>query len=172
MGISEYFRRRSRIEAYAKEIFQKRLAIYEALFHKINKARNIASDIFQNPDYSKDKRYSIWSDVVMEIAEHNDKNELYLNDEISLHCLSTIIGVDEYYYIKDPKEKENHIQQFRNNCTKLISMIKDESGLSKMHKLFGTITKAKHQSDFIAYYREMKKKYAKEGASAFKDTSE
>src|SRR2546423_653818 len=35
--INEYFRRRNRVELYSKEIFQKRLSVYEKLYEKIYK---------------------------------------------------------------------------------------------------------------------------------------
>ena len=170
--ISEYFRRNSRVETFAKEIFQKRLKIYETLYYKINNARSIASDIFANPEYSKDERHAIWSEVVMDIAEYNDKHALFLHDEIIVHCLSSLMGIDEYYYIDKSEEKEKYIQQFRDNCVNLIGMIKNEVGLTKIQKLFGKITGAKHESEIIKYYKELKQKYKKKGIKALSDAEE
>ena len=170
--ISEYFRRTSRVETFAKEIFQKRLKIYETLYYKINNARSVASDIFENQEYSKEERHTIWSEVVMDIAQYNDKHALFLHDEITVHCLSSLMGIDEYYYIEKTEEKEKHIQQFRDNCVNLIGMIKNEVGLTKIEKLFGKITGAKHESEIIQYYKELKKKYNKKGVKAINETEE
>ncbi len=47
--ISEYFRRRSRVEVYAQGLFQKRLNVYEKLYSKLVTAREVASDVIENP---------------------------------------------------------------------------------------------------------------------------
>ena len=77
--------------------------------------------------------------------------------------MMTFMGIEEIYYIEDPADKENAIQQFRDNCNNLRLMIKRESGLEKLEKLFTTITKAKHQSEMIDYYRKTKERYDKDG---------
>jgi hypothetical protein len=108
----------------------------------------------------------------MDIAEYNDKHMLYLNEEITIHCFMIILDIDNIYYIEDPKEKEKTIQQFNNNCVNLISMIRKETGLEKLDKFFTSITKAKHQSEIIDYYKELKEKYKKEGPEAIANKSE
>ena len=142
------------------------------LYYKINNARSIASDIFENPEYSNEERHAIWSEVVMDIAEYNDKHAIFLHDEITVHCLSSLMGIDEYYYIDKTEEKEKHIQQFRDDCVNLIGMIKNEIGLTKIEKLFGKITGAKHESEIIQYYKEVKKKYKKKGIEAISEKEE
>jgi hypothetical protein len=74
----------------------------------------------------------------------------------------TLIDVDEIFYLTDKNEREEKAQYFRDNCKKLLTMIKEESGLKQIEKLYGSLTKAKHQSDFIDLYREARKKYLKE----------
>ena len=59
--LGEYFRRGRRIELYSKEIFQKRLQIYEELYKKIGEAKKIADDIIENPKYSKEERKELLS---------------------------------------------------------------------------------------------------------------
>ena len=50
--LNEYFRKKSRIEIYSKEVFQKRLEIYEELYKKMEDSYLIAQDIIENPDSS------------------------------------------------------------------------------------------------------------------------
>lgn len=170
--ISEYFRRSSRIETYAKEVFQKRLKVYEKLFQLISHARDISTEVIDSTDLTKEQRKEIWTGIVMKMANFNDKNQLHLNDEISLHSLMTLIGVEDIFYIEDKKEKENKKQEFRDNCTNLIEMIRNESGLQEISKHFGSITKAKHSSDYIEAYREMKTRYEKKGREGFEEITE
>ena len=74
--ITEYLRRRNRIENYSHLIFEKRLKIYENLYNKINAISSDSTDIIENPEYSKDERLNKWSPVVLDLAEYLDQNKL------------------------------------------------------------------------------------------------
>lgn len=161
--ISEYFRRRSRIEDYAKDVFAKRLKVYEELHSKMSEARRIAPDIMDSPDFSEEERKRVWSDVVFDIADFNDRNELYINEEIAIHCFLTLIGVEDIFYIEDAKEQENEREKFNRNSARVISLIRDETGLEKIDRHFGTLTKPRRRSEYIKLYREAKRKYGRQG---------
>lgn len=159
--LNEFFRRRSRIEIYSKEVFEKRLRVYEELYEKMEGGFLIASDVIENPSHSKKERHAIWSTVVMDIATFTDDNGLYLNENLIVHCMMTVIGVEDIYYIKDPKEKEEELQKFRKGYADAKRMIKKETGLEELDKLFGSISKAKHDSDYISYYQRRKRELGK-----------
>ena len=160
--IAEYFRRSNRIENYSHAVFEKRLNIYETLYIKLNKIQCASTDIIENPKYSKEERLNEWSPVVLDLAEHLDQNKLYIDEDISIHCMLTVVGVEEIYDIRNNKKKKKEEQLFRNNINKAISMIKVETGLRKIDNLFKSITKAKHKSDFITEFNSAKKKYQKD----------
>lgn len=164
--ISEFFRRHSRIEDYAKEIFMKRLSVYEELHSKMSEARKTATDIMESNDLSDEDRNAIWSDRVLDVAGFNDANELYVNEEIALHCLMTLIGVDDIYYIEDDEEKQKEKEKFWQNSARTIAMIRNETGLEKIDRYFGSLTKIKHKSEYIDLYQETKKKYNKPGRTS------
>ena len=159
--LNEYFRRRSRIEIYSKEVFQKRLSVYEELYKKIEGSFLIANDVIESPDYSKEERHNIWSEVMMNVAMFTDENGLYLNDNLIVHCMMTLIGVEDIYYVKDPEEKKKEVEKFGDGYANAKKMIKKETGLEALDKLFGSISKAKHKSDYIAYYQRLKKELGK-----------
>ncbi len=159
--LNEYFRRRTRVEIYSKEVFDRRLTIYEALYEKMLAAYSIATDIIEKPDYSKEERHAIWSQVVLDVAKFTDDNNLYLNENLIVHCMMTLIGVEDIYYIKDSKRRKQEIEQFRESCGDAKKMIRKESSLEALDRLFGTISKAKHQSDYIAHYQRLKKEMGK-----------
>ena len=159
--LNEYFRRRSRVEIYSKEVFQKRLTIYEARYEKMLAAFSIAADIIEKPDYSKEQRHAIWSEVVLDVAKFTDDNNLYLNENLIVHCMMTLIGVEDIYDIKNAKRKKQQIEQFGEACGAAKKMIRKESGLEALDKLFGTISQAKHESDYIAYFEKLKKEMGK-----------
>ncbi|OLE54566.1 MAG: hypothetical protein AUG51_07735 [Acidobacteria bacterium 13_1_20CM_3_53_8] len=159
--INEYFRRRNRVELYSKEIFQKRLSVYEKLYEKIYKISPIAHDIMENPKYSEEERHEIWSSVVFDMAKFMDSNELYLNENITVHCVSALIGVEDVYYMEDPEEKKGEIENFTKSIANARKMIKAETGLEALDKLFSSISKAKHESEIISYYQKLKRELKK-----------
>lgn len=159
--LNEYFRRRNRIETYSKEVFQKRLAIYEELYKKMEDAYLIANDVIENPDYSKEERYTIWSNVGMNVANFTDQNGLYLNDNLTVHCMMTLIGIEDIYHMTDLEQKNTEIAKFREAYRAAKNMIRKEAGIEALDKLFGSISKANHKSDFIDYYRKRKKELGK-----------
>lgn len=159
--INEFFRRKNRVELYSKEIFQKRLSVYENLYEKMNESSSLASDIIENRTYSKEERHKIWSAIVFDVAEFADSNGLYLNENIVVHCLASLVGIEDIYYIEDPEERKEQIQRMRESFANAKKMIKAETGLEALDKLFGSISKAKHESDIISYFQERKKELKK-----------
>ena len=160
--LNEYFRRRRRIEAFGEKIFDKRLEIYEEFHQKLSGSMEIASDIIENPNYSQEERHEIWSEVMFDIAKFADTNELYLNEDITLHCLTTLMGVEEIYAVEDDAEKQTIVKDLHKKMSSGRQMIRKEIGLHELDKLFKTLTKAKHKSDIIDYANELRKKYKNE----------
>jgi hypothetical protein len=159
--INEYFRRRNRVELYSKEIFQKRLNVYEKLYEKLGEISLIAGDIMENPKYPEEERNEIWSSVVFSMAKFMDSNGLYLNDNIVVHCMSALVGIEDVYDMEDPEEKKGEIENFTESIANARKMIKAETGLEALDKLFGSISKAKHESEIISYYQRRKKELEK-----------
>jgi hypothetical protein len=159
--LNEYFRRRSRIEIYSKEVFEKRLSAYEELYKKMEGAFLIAGDIIERSNYSKEERHEVWSEVVLNVAAFTDENGLYLNENLIVHCMLTLIGVEDIYYIEDPKEKKEQVERFGEGYVNAKKLIRKETGLEALDKLFGSISKAKLESDYISYYQRRKKKFGK-----------
>lgn len=164
--ISEYFRRHSRIEGYARDIFMKRLSVYEELYSKMHEARKISDEVIESDNLSEEDRKAIWSDKVLDIAGFNDSHQLYINEEIALHCLMTLIGVEEIYYNEDAEEKQKEKERYWQNHAKTIAMIRNETGLQQIDRYFGSLTNAKHKSEYIDLYKETRKKYKKQGRIA------
>ena len=155
--LTEYFRRQSRIEIYSKEVFQRRLDVYENLYKKVDDVYLTASDIIENPDYSQEKREKIMSDVVTDVATFVDQNGLYLNENLVAHCMLTFIGLEDIFKISDSTDKEAQINEFQEAYKKARLLIKKETGIEALDKLFGSISKAKLDSKYISLFQEVKK---------------
>jgi hypothetical protein len=91
------------------------------------------------------------------VAGFFDEHELYINEELAVHCVPILMGVEDIYYIDDKDEKEREIKRFRNNLLAAKRMIRKEAGIADLDKLYRSITRPKHSSPFIEYYRKKKK---------------
>ena len=159
---NEYFRRKSRIENYSSRVFEKRIQTYEELYNRVSACSLIISDAIENPDYSKEERKAIVSKAIFELAQFGDKYDFYLNEHIVIQYMTLLVGVEDIFDIEDKGEKEKEVQRVRKHLRDTKKMIRKESGIEQLDKLFRSITRAKHKSELINYYEEMKKQQRKE----------
>jgi len=155
--LTEYFRVKNRIELFSSKVFDKRLATYEELYKKLTDSLDIAKDVIENPNYTKEERTEIWNTFVLSIASYNDEHSLYLNEDISVHCLALFFDVDEIHYIKNPEKKKKEIDQFYKSIRDAKEMIRKETGLHELDKYFRTIIKFKPTSEIIEYLNRRRK---------------
>lgn len=156
----EYFRRRSRIEGYSKEVFLKRLEVYETLYGKLNVAATLASAFERAENDNLEDLVSLTHALVLGTAQFTDDMGLYINDEVFMQCMLTLLILPSDGTPKELEEfKRNQVKRFRENHYTSRLMIKEETGLAELDKLFHGLTKAKHDSDFVNYYRERKKQH-------------
>ena len=67
------------------------------------------------------------------------------------------IGIEDIYGASDQKEKKRSMDRFHGDFKNAKQMIRKESGVTDIDNLFKTITKAKHSSRMIEYYRKLSK---------------
>lgn len=156
-GLTEYFRRTSRIETYSAAIFQKRLSIYEALFNKIAGYQDIVAAIMADEKHSDEERHIATSHIVLDIAKYCDENAFYLNEELVVLCTCAYMGAEDVMKLKDLMQREERVQTVRNNLADAKEMIRREAGIKRIDKFFGTVTKAKLSGHIIERYREIAK---------------
>jgi len=160
-SLTELLRRSSRIESYALRIFDKRMQIYEELFSKVRNAQTVAEEVMSDNSDSAEERHSRISVIVLDLAEFCDRNQLYLNEGLALHCTGSVMGAEEVADVKDANEREVRAQHVRSNLKEAKQMIKAESGITRMDKFFGKLTQAKLSSPMIDYYRQLQKEKRK-----------
>lgn len=95
-----------RIENYATSVFEKRLDLYEELFRRISQYSEVATEIIENDKLTRDQRHDFVSVALHEVAGFCDEHELYLNEELTLHCCAILVGVEDIHYIKEIRMKE------------------------------------------------------------------
>jgi len=156
-GLSEVLRRSNRIESYASRVFDKRMEMYEQLFTKFIDAQAMALEVMERGKHTKEERHAMISAVILDIADFSDRNALYLNEELAIHCTGALMGAEDVADIGDEKERDDAAGHVRANVRNAIQMIKAESGISRINRFFGKLTRAKISSPMIDYYRGLSK---------------
>lgn len=155
--LNELLRRRNRIEGFAARVFDKRLEIYEGLYERVCACGEVASDVAENPAYAEEERHALVSVAIHEIASWCDKHDMYINEEITIHCVPLLMGVEEVYGMSDTEAKGERMRQFHKDLLDARRMIRKEAGISDIENVFSGITKAKRSSPIINLYRAKKK---------------
>jgi hypothetical protein len=161
--INEILRRRNRIESYAGRVFDKRLEIYEGLYQRVAGLGSLATDLIENPNYCHEERHQIVSVAVHDVAGWCDDNDMYINEELSVHSVPLLMGIEDVYDMKDEAEKQQVIKQFRENLRAAKKMLRKEAGIEGIEKLFSRITKPRRSSPIIEAYREEKERRGAKG---------
>lgn len=156
--INEYFKRKDRESLHSDSIFQKRLKVYEGLYEKMHNASEISREVIEEKNLSKKERHKIWSAIALDIAGYTDKNKLYLNEKIAVHCMLTLIGVEEIHSLsKDEQKKET--SKFYTGLKEVGDLIKEETGLKRLDKFFDKVNKPEISSSYIEAFNEIKEEY-------------
>jgi hypothetical protein len=156
--INEVVRRRNRIETYAGHVFDKRLEIYEGLYQRVAATSTLATDLIDNSCYSHEDRHQLVSAAVHDIASWCDENDMYINEELTVHCVPLLMGMEDVFEMKDEAAKQAAVAHFRENLRAAKKMIRKEAGIEDIEKLFSRITKPRRSSAIIEAYREEKQR--------------
>lgn len=154
--LNELLRRRSRIESFSSTVFERRLGIYEELFKKIQAAYQIATDLIENPAYSKEQRHDIVSDAILDIASFCDENDLFIDSDLVAHCTALLMGVEVIFHMTDEAEKQKAIHDFRDEYANTKRIIAEDSGVQQVNALFKSIAKPKLSSPIIDRINELR----------------
>lgn len=157
--LNEHFRRRNRVEVYSTKVFEKRLEVYEGLLSAINNAETEVNDAIENEAEPLAKRQQKAFVAGLRVMEFADKYSLYLNDEITVHCGAAFVGVSDILEMKNGKKRKEAIDHYRTMVGDAKKMIRAESGMSEIDRTFRTVTKAKHSSPVIDFYRQKKREH-------------
>lgn len=161
--LNELLRRRNRIENYSTIVFDRRLRLYEELNKRVSHYYEVADVILENKSLTAEERKSLVSDAIFQVAEFCDENELYINEEITVHCVPILMGFEEVPDIKN-KSKRNHVvEKLRADLLAAKRMIRKEAGITDIEKLFSSITKSEHSSPTIEYFRKLKTETGRKG---------
>lgn len=158
---NELLRRSNRIESYAQKIFEKRLEIFEELYSRLAACGSVGDQVINSPSLDSEDLHNLVRDAVHDVAEWCDLHALYLNEEVTLQCISLLIGIENIHAVEDPDEKQKMVDEFYSQLRYTKNMLKKESGIEDINTSFTKMIKAKYTSPTIDYYRSMKKEKRK-----------
>jgi len=156
--LNEFLRHRNRRELYAPKIFEKRLAAYEELVEKINEGSHVASEVISRDDLSAEQRHDLISVVVHSVGEFVEKNQLYLDEDLTVHCMALFMGVEEIHDAAE-NEKEDLLNHYYEMRKEALRMVAEDSGVAEINRLFKSINKPRIDGSLIQYYRNLKSAY-------------
>jgi hypothetical protein len=160
VALNEWIRRSNRIEAYAAAVFQKRFSVYEQLWEKVRGAKDVADAVLEDASLTPEQRHEVVSGVMLDIAKFCDDNGLYLNEEVTVHCCTVFMGVEDIVPELSKKKREQLLSGFNTKFNQAKEIIRAETGLKRMDRLFRALTKAKYSSSVIEYFRVVQKERA------------
>ncbi len=158
--LNEHFRKTNRIENYSSKVFDKRLEIYEKLMLLVHEKSSLVTELIENieviEEITKDMAHEACFKAGLEVMEYCDINQLYINEDITVHIGAAFVGTGDIIDA-DKESKKVQLKNFKISVLEAKKMIKAESGIEELNDLFKQITKAKHDSPIITYFRELKK---------------
>ncbi len=159
--ISEYFKVRGREALFSEEIFKRKIVIYENLFRVMWDAYEKNSELIStnalSSEQSEEQRKKVWSPTILGVAAYLDENKLYISEELTIHCISSLIGGEDLPVMNEEEKKDFYL-----NRSRTIDLIKEESGLKRLDNFLGKINNVKLKSGYIEMYQRFKKEHPTE----------
>lgn len=157
---NELLRRRSRIEQYSQEIFLRRLQVYEGLYQKLRATSNVVYALEKDPSENWSNILDESSSVFLDLARYTDECKLYLDEEVVMHCYLTalVLPTRSETLAQFQEGMDEKIKEYWENMQIATLLIREETGLSELNKLYRHITKPKHNSEYIKEYQKNKKR--------------
>jgi hypothetical protein len=156
-ALNEWIRRSYRIESYAATVFQKRLTIYEELWKRIYVWRPVADKVIEDTSLTAEQRHELISEAVLDICVFCDDNSLYLSEDVTFQCCAVFMGVEDIQAESQSNARKEKTETFYQQYRETLDIIRSEAGLTRMNRLFRSVTKAKHSTEMIEHFREVQR---------------
>ena len=155
--LSEYFRRKNRIEVYSHKVFDRRLKVHEELFSMYVSASDVIHEVMDNKELSSDERQQLVSSVILPLCQFMDKNGFYLNDYLTVQVATTYMGAEDVLSIENELEQATEKSKIYEQSKVTKQMIIDEAGVAEVNKHFSIVSKSSPTSPVIERVKELQK---------------
>ncbi|WP_170328725.1 hypothetical protein [Ruegeria arenilitoris] len=153
--LNEIMRRRNRRELYAPKIFERRLSAYEGLIEHILQGSKIATKVIDSDDLSRAERHELISTVVFGMIEFVEKYHLYIDEELSVHCMALFMGVEDIHDASE-SDKQGLLDRYYQMRKEALRMAAEDSGVAEINRYFKDVNKPKIDGELIRYFRNAK----------------
>jgi len=158
--LSEFVRRRQRAEQFASTIFARRLDAYEALLQLLDEGGEIADRVVVDESLSAPARKELIGSAILPIAKFCDRNRLFIDEELGAHCTALFMGVEDLQSLP-ASEREAEISAHQHGRRDTLRMIREDSGVARIDKLFRSINRPRITSPVIERIRELRRERGK-----------
>lgn len=94
--------------------------------------------------------------VIHELIQFIEDNSLYLDEELTVHCMALFIGVEDIHDA-EKADKQALLNNYRQMRMDALRMIADDSGATEINRLFKAINKPTIDGPIIRYLRTFRK---------------
>jgi hypothetical protein len=155
--ISEFFRRRNRIEFYSQKLFDRRLEAHEKLLSLLNTASTVADEVMSNDDLTREERMDLISLAIHGIASHVDDQPMHIDPLVGAHCTAVFMGAEDVADLADPVEREAATAMLWRAIRDTKAMIRREAGADEIDRHFRAISRSQPSSPVINRIKELMK---------------
>lgn len=155
--ISEFFRRRNRVEFYSQRLFERRLEAHEKLLALLNTASTIAREVVSNNELTKEERLDLISLAIHGLAKHVDDQPMLIDPFVGAHCTAVLMGAEDIADLTDPIEREAETAVLWRSLRDAKAMVRREAGADEIDRHFRAISRSKPSSPVINRIKELMK---------------
>ncbi len=156
--LSQVFHRQNRVETYSHKVFERRLEVYESLMALLQSGYEIASEVMENEELSKEERNALISEAIMPIATFTDEHGLYIDKYVAAHMTSAFMGAEDVLAEVDKKKRETLVKTIHSSYKTAKEIVLTESGAEEINKHFRSISRSKPTSPVIERIKELEKR--------------
>jgi hypothetical protein len=105
---------------------------------------------------SPEDRHELIASAVLSIAGHIDQSSLYINQGLAAHCVALFAGIEDIYDTIE-SDKKPLLTHYRKMRADAYRMIKEDSGVTKINKLFQSINRPRISGPIVEAIAEMRR---------------
>lgn len=111
-------------------LFENRIKVNEKLYSEVSEANSLINELIHLKGVSKKEKNDIAYYVGLQVAQFTQDNGFYIQDEISVQCIGTFVGVSDIFSSKKTVSDEA-LQIYRKNIRASLKLLKsiDSDGI-------------------------------------------
>jgi hypothetical protein len=155
--LTEWIRRRNRIENLASVIFEKKVYACEGLYALVKQSREVLSECHKSKVSGEDV-FEIENAIVWSFVEYCEEHELYISENLRIQAMTLFMDcqncMNRDLHELGPEMKS--YDDYSSDILNTLNMIRGELGVGRVEKLLQNISGAEYNSAVLSYFCELK----------------